>query len=61
LGCCADDVGVGDVVEELDERSQAVPVRGDEYSTPGPDGGRDGAVPVREEPRHRVLERFGER
>ena len=55
-----DDVGVGDVVEILDERSQAVAVRGDEHAPAGPDGGAIGAVPVRQEPRHGVLERLGQ-
>ena len=56
-----DDLRLGDVVEILHERAQAVAVRGDEHALARADRRRDRLVPVRQEARDRVLERFGQR
>ena len=54
----ADDLVVGDVVEVLHERPQAVPVGRDQDPPAGGHGRGDLVVPVRQEPRDGVLERL---
>ena len=56
-----DDLRFGDVVEILDQRPQAVAVRGDQDALARRDRRRDRVVPVRQEPRDGVLQRFGQR
>ena len=56
-----DDFGFGDAVEIHDQRPERIAVRGDEDPLAGPDRRRDRRVPVRQEARDRVLERFGQR
>ena len=56
-----DDVRVGDVVEELDERPQAVAVGRNQYTLARANHRRQRLVPVGKEPRDGVLERFGQR
>ena len=56
-----DDLLLADAVEVLHERAQAVAVRGDEHALIVVDRRRDRLVPVRQEARDRVLQRFGER
>src|SRR5262245_61713019 len=55
------DLLIGDVVEILDQRPQAVAVRGDDHALPGAHGRRDHAVPVRQKAGDGVLEAFGAR
>ena len=57
----ADDVVVGDVVEVLHQRADAVAVRGDQHALAGADRRRERAVPERQHARDRVLQAFGER
>src|SRR5690606_8561610 len=55
------DIVVRDVVQVLDQRTQAVAVGGDEHTTPGTNGRGNGFVPERQNALHRVLETLGGR
>src|SRR5215471_6357850 len=55
------DLLVGDVVEILDQRPQAVAVRSDDHALPRAHGRRDHAVPVRQKAGDGVLEALGAR
>ena len=53
-----DDVGIGNMVEIFDERTEAVPVACDQDVLAGFYSRGDLFVPAREEPRHRILQTF---
>ena len=55
-----DDFLIRDVVEVLDQGAKAVAMGGDDDLLALLDRGNDRLVPVREEPRDRVLEAFGQ-
>src|SRR5207237_786668 len=54
-----DDVGVGYVIEVLNERPQTVAVGHDDHMLSGPYRRRDGCVPKRQKSRHRIFQALG--